>query len=270
MRIGTTTFAFRYAFLDPGCSPPLESVVESVGDLRLDVLQICENARPMELSGAAWARVIDCAAARGVEIELGCKTTRPEVFRRYLDRAAALPSRLLRIVFEEEEGCAPTRADLDRFMARVWPWVEAAGVRIAFENHFDLPSRVLAEAMLPYPAARAGFCVDTANSLRNFETPEAVLEMLGPRAFCYHLKDFFVEGDKLGFRVSGARLGEGRLDLDGVLDRILARDAAPELLVENWVPATGVRETDIREDEMWLRCGVGALLARLSARGAAP
>jgi sugar phosphate isomerase/epimerase len=266
MKIGTTTFAFRYGFLDPARSPSLESVVAAAADLGLDALQICENARPMEVPESAWRRVVECAAARGVEVQLGCKTTRPEVFRQYLDRAAALPSRFLRVVLEEEQGRAPVRADVDRFLALVWPWVESAGVRLAIENHFEVPSGVLAEAVAPYPAAQVGFCVDTANSLRNFESPEGVLHLLGSRAFCYHVKDFLVEGDKLGFRVTGAPLGEGRLDLDGVLDRILAKDSAPALFVENWVPGTGVREADVHEDGVWLRRGIDVLLARLAAR----
>jgi sugar phosphate isomerase/epimerase len=266
MKIGTTTFGFRYLLLDPARAPSLESVVDRARALGLDALQICENARPMDLGDAAWDAVVARAAEAGLELQLGCKTVDLEVFRAYAARAARLPARLLRLVLEWEEGPAPTRADVDAFLAGAWPVIESHGLRLAIENHFDVPSEVLAEAVAPHPAAKIGFCIDTANSLRNFEPPEEVLDLLGPRAFCYHLKDFRVEGDKLGFRVGGAPLGEGGLDLDGVLDRIFALTPAPEIFVENWTPATGNWETDVREDGLWLRRSLAALRSRLEAR----
>ena len=267
MKIGTTSFGFRYLLLDPALAPSLESVVDRTRRFSLNVLQVCENARPMELPDTAWRQVVRRAKEREIELQLGCKTTCHEVFKRYLERAAELPSRLLRLVFEEEEGAPPSRGAVDRFLEAVWPALESAGVRLAIENHFDVPCRVLAGAVARYPAARLGFCVDTANSLRNFESPEMVLDLLGSRAFCYHLKDFRVDGDKLGFRVSGARLGEGRLDLDGLLRRIFMQDPDPLILIENWVPTSGDRETDISEDDAWLRAGVEVLRSRMAAMG---
>lgn len=170
-----------------------------------------------------------------------------------------MPGRTLRLVFEEEQGQAPSRAQVERFLARAAPLLERANARLAIENHFDVPSALLAAAVQPYPEALVGFCVDTANSLRNFESPEAVLDLLGPRAFCYHLKDYRVDGHMLGFAVTGAPLGEGRLDLAGTLARIRERHSEPEIYVENWVPASGGRERDIAADADWL----GKSLTRL-------
>ena len=266
MKLGTTTFGFRYLLLDAARVPSLESVVERARAAGLEALQVCENARPMELDEGKWQAVVERAAELGVELQLGCKTVDLGEFQAYAERAARLPARLLRVVLEWEEGPAPTRADVDAFLMGAWPILEANDLRLAIENHFDVPSEALAAAVARYPRERVGFCIDTANSLRNFEPPEKVLELLGDRAFCYHLKDFRVEGDKLGFRVSGAVLGEGRLDLDGVLERIFARDAAPQIFVENWTPGTGGWEADVREDEKWLRRSVAALRTRLERR----
>jgi sugar phosphate isomerase/epimerase len=266
MKVGTTTFGFRYLLLDPARAPSLQSLVNRARVLGLDALQICENARPLELDDARWQEVVERAAEADLELQLGAKTVDLGVFQAYAERAARLPARLLRLVLEWEEGPAPTRGDVDRFLTGAWPMLEAHGLRLAIENHFDVASEALAEAVAPYPSALVGFCIDTANSLRNFEPPEKVLDLLGDRAFCYHLKDFCVKGDKLGFQVDGAPLGEGRLGLDRILDRIFARQAAPELFVENWTPATGDWETDVREDDLWLRRSLYALQARLEAR----
>jgi sugar phosphate isomerase/epimerase len=269
MKIGTTTFAFRYLFLDPARAPSLQSVVEQARGYGLEVMQVCENARPIELSDREWQDVLGCAGRAGIEIQLGCKTTDVTVFQSFLERAAVLPSRLLRLVFEVEGAQPQAPYELSEFLKDVWPLIQETGVRLAIENHFDVPSRVLAEAVAPYPPAQVGFCVDTANSLRNFESTQSVFDLLGSRAFCYHVKDFRVDGDQLGFRVAGAPLGEGQLDLEGVLERILTGGRAGEVFIENWVPATGCWETDVREDEVWTRRGLGVLLDRLLARGIA-
>lgn len=269
MKIGTTTFAFRYLLLDPARAPSLQSVVEQAHGYGLEVLQVCENARPMDLSEREWREVLGCAGRAGMEIQLGCKTTDVKVFQGYLGRAAALPDRFLRLVFESEGGQPPAASEVSEFLSRIWPMIQATGVRLAIENHFDVPSRVLAAAVAPYPPAQVGFCVDTANSLRNFESTQSVFDLLGSRAFCYHVKDSRVDGDQLGFRVSGAPLGEGQLDLDGVLDRILTASRPGEIFIENWVPATGCWETDVRQDEVWTRRSFDVLRDRLRARGIA-
>lgn len=267
MKVGTTSFGFRYLLLDRTLAPPLEEIVERTRVCGLRVLQICENARPLELSGTEWRSLLRYADDAGIEIQLGCKTLDGNVLEQYLARAADMPRRFLRVVFEDERGAPPTRAAVERLLEAAWPALERAGTRLAIENHFDVPSRMLAEVAQAYPASQVGFCVDTANSLRNFEPPELVMELLGPRAYCYHLKDFRVEGTLLGFTVGGAPLGSGRMNLDWILDTILATNPQGELFLENWVPATGARDQDIHEDQRWLRLSLETLESRLRARG---
>lgn len=267
--IGTTTFGFRYQLLDPAHAPSLASLVDQTRELGLEALQICENARPLEVDEAGWGRLADHAASAGVRLGIGGRTTDPALFRRYLERAASLPGRTLRLVFEEEEGDPPSPGDLARFLRRAAPALENAGVRLAIENHCDLASPVLAAEVAPYPADLVGFCVDTANSLRNFEPPERVMELLGPRAFCYHLKDYRVDGQVLGFQVRGAPLGTGRLDVDWFLDMVFDRYSEPEIYLENWVIPAGDRIRDIQEDELWLRASLACLRQRLEERAAA-
>ena len=264
MRIGTTSFGFRYQLLDPALAPPLTRIIEQAAQLGLDTLQICENARPLELTAAQWDELQRQAAQSGLALGLGCKTTSKDVFARYLERAAPLPGKMLRLVFEEESGSPPSREQVDRFLEQAAPMLEAAGMKLAIENHFDLPSSMLADAVEPYPHELIGFCVDTANSLRNFESPEHVLALLGPRAFCYHIKDFTVAGHLLGFAVTGVPLGKGALKLDPLLQRIFDHNPEPDLYVENWVPATGERFTDILQDAAWLRESLEALRYRVA------
>jgi hypothetical protein len=144
------------------------------------------------------------------------------VLLRYAGRCARLRVPVLRLVLERDGALPTTRSDVDSFLTVAVPALTAQGVLLAIEDHFDVSCRVLAEAVALYSPASVGFCVDTANSLRNFEPAETVFDFLGARAYCYHLKDFRVQREQVGFRVTGAPLGEGDLDLDRILGRTLA------------------------------------------------
>jgi sugar phosphate isomerase/epimerase len=236
--------------MDERLAPPLERIVDETRALGLECLQICENARPLALSDGQWSRLIDHAGEVGLALELGCMTLRVPVLERYLQRAAAIPSSTLRIVLEEDEP--PSRDDLAAFLDAAAAATTRAGARLAIENHFHVPCRLLAELAGNYPRERVMFCLDSANSLRNFEAVEQVWDLLGPRACMYHLKDYRVTGGNVGFSVSGAPLGTGQFDVSAFLERAWGRDPGAPVFLENWVPSTGDREADIAADRRWL------------------
>ncbi len=270
MKIGTTSFTFRTALSDERRAPSLLSVVERCREVGLERLQVCENARPLTLSPRDWERLIQQSAEIGVELQLGCKTLNETELDQHLRRAAATPARCLRVVLEEEEGRPPSREFVFDFIAGLVPKLARQNVRVAIENHFDVPARLLAEAVNQHDSPLLGFCVDSANSLRSFEPAAYVLAQLGPRAFCCHVKDYKVIGHQLGFSVTGAPLGEGDLPLNEFLDTVLKSENTPELpelFVETWVIAKGDWDADVAEDWRWLKNSTATLRARLTARG---
>lgn len=269
MKIGTTSFGFRYAFLDAANSPTLAEMIRQARAAGVERLQICENVRPLEVSKSAWREAQRAAADLGVEIQLGCKTLKPDVVERFITLAQELGCNQLRIVTEEpDEHQHGTRDNVARLLATIVPKLQAAGLRLAIENHFDISSALLVELASPYPADLVGFCVDTANSLRSFEPAREVLRLLSERAFCYHLKDYRVVGSMISFSVVGAPLGEGDLDLDGCLRTVFQSKTAPPLFVETWTPSENHRERDIALDAEWLQRSVANLRARLEKIGA--
>jgi 3-oxoisoapionate decarboxylase len=249
---GTTSFGFRYALAEESRAPSLTSLVGEVAALGLQAFQICENARPLQLHSGAWRDVIQAARDHNVELHVGCMALDVGVLARYMELAAAIPNPTLRIVLEEPGGAPPERRQIEEFLAAAAPRLQAAGVSLAIENHFDIPCRTLVEAVARYPASLFGFCIDTANSLRNWESPEQVFELLESRAVQFHLKDFKLVGTNVGFSVGGAPLGEGALDLAACRNRICARRESPRVFLENWVPSTGDRTRDITADAEWL------------------
>lgn len=262
--LGTTSYGFRYQLLDPRLAPTLESLVEQTRRAGLDALQICENARPLSVSPEQWQRVVRLAADHGVALTLGCMTLDLETLRQYLERAAAVPdASMLRIVLEDDSGRGVPRPAIERFVEQAAALAADAGLTLVFENHFHVPCRVLAEVATQYPPEVAAFCVDSANSLRNWESPAHVFETLGSRAAFFHLKDYRVRGSNVGFEVVGAPLGEGDLDLQATLAAI-GRHASPTVFLENWVPATGDRDADVAADADWLARSREALCRRLA------
>ena len=266
MKIGTTSFGFRYAFLDPASAPTFVQMIQQAHALGVERLQICENTRPLEVSPADWRDAMRCATDLGVEIQIGCKTLKPATVERYLELAQLLACKQLRIVTEEpDENLHGTRENVSRLLEDIVPKLQRAGMRLAIENHFDISSTLLVELAAPYPAGVVGFCVDTANSLRSFEPALEVLRLLRDRAYCYHLKDYRVIGSMISFSVVGAPLGEGQLDLDACLRMIFERRPVPHLFVETWTPSENNRERDVALDAEWVRRSISNLRIRLQS-----
>lgn len=264
MKIGTTSFGFRYAFLDPANPPTFVEMICHAREAGVERLQICENTRPLEVSKAEWREAVRCAADLEVEIQIGCKTLKPAVVERFIALAQELSCNQLRIVTEEpDENCHGNRENVTPLLEAIVPKLQRAGMRLAIENHFDISSTLLVELASPYPAELVGFCVDTANSLRSFEPTHEVLRLLRNRAFCYHLKDYRVVGSMISFSVVGAPLGEGDLDLDGCLRMIFEQQSVPPLFVETWTPTENNRERDVALDREWLGRSVRNLRERL-------
>ena len=264
MKIGTTSFAFRYAMLEATGAPSPAQLIRQAKDAGVERVQLCENIRPLQVSQADWKEALSCAQDLGVEIQLGCKTLKADVVERFIGLAGQLGCDQLRIVTEEpDENLHGTRENVAPLLEAIVPRLEAEGMRLAIENHFDISSALLVELAAPYPAPLVGFCVDTANSLRSFEPPLEVIRRLRDRAFCYHLKDYRVVGSMIGFSVVGAPLGEGDLDLAGCLRLIFEHKPVPPLFVETWTPSEDNRERDVALDAAWLRRSVENLRQRL-------
>lgn len=265
MKIGTTSFGFRYAFLDATRAPKLSEMIRQAHALGIERLQICENTRPLDATKSEWREAQQCAAGLGVELQLGGKTLNPATAERYIQLAQELGFNQLRLVMEDPDHHEQaTRDTVVRLLEATVPKIQRGGLRLAIENHFDISSTLLVEVTSPYPNDVVGFCVDTANSLRSFEPTSEVLRLLGERAFCYHLKDYRVVGSMVNFSVVGAPLGEGSLDLDGCLKDIFSRQPVPPLFVETWTPSENDVAKDIALDAEWVRSSVQNLHTHLA------
>jgi len=98
------------------------------------------------------------------------------------------------------------------------PVAERMGVRIGVENHKDFHAVELVEMLVKLGSPAIGACIDTGNNIALLEEPMHVIETLAPYAVTVHLKDMAVQPHKEGFLLSEVPLGEGILDLQGIID----------------------------------------------------
>lgn len=117
------------------------------------------------------------------------------------------------------------------------PMAEAAGVRIAVENHTEAFSTevlwVLDQVDHPY----VGACVDTVNALMVAEDPMVAVENLVPRAFTNHFRDDRIDIQHYGFKLTGAAVGEGDIDMRRAYELIRNRSSMNRINIETEMEA---------------------------------
>jgi sugar phosphate isomerase/epimerase len=98
---------------------------------------------------------------------------------------------------------------------------------LAVENHKDFRTDELNGVMKAISSEHVGVCVDTGNNIALLERPSETAEALAPWAVSCHLKDMGVEEHTDGFLLSEVPLGDGFLDLKGIVNTL--RKARPAI-----------------------------------------
>jgi len=103
----------------------------------------------------------------------------------------------------------------------VAPIVEKHRIPLAIENHKDWLIPHMLERLKHIGSEYVGVCIDTNNSFALLEDPMDVVEAYAPWAHAVHLKDMAVCEYQDGFLLADVALGEGALDLRGIVEIIL-------------------------------------------------
>jgi len=112
------------------------------------------------------------------------------------------------------------------------PIAEAAGVKLALENHTDSFSSEVLWLIDQVNHPFVGACVDTANALAVTEDPMVAIESLAPRSFTNHFDDHRIEIEPYGFRYTGVALGDGDIDLKRAYEIIRDRSSMNRINIE--------------------------------------
>jgi len=90
-------------------------------------------------------------------------------------------------------------------------------VTLAVENHKDFRTDELIDQLKAVASEFIRVCVDTGNSIALLERPSETAAALAPWAAACHLKDMGVEESSDGFLLSEVPLGDGFLNLAGIV-----------------------------------------------------
>ena len=112
------------------------------------------------------------------------------------------------------------------------PAAEAAGVKIAVENHCDTFSEEILWLLDQVDNPRVGACIDTVNALMVMEDPMAAIENLAPRAFTNHFRDDRIEFQRHGFKLTGTAVGEGDIDIKRAYEIIKSKSPMNRINIE--------------------------------------
>jgi sugar phosphate isomerase/epimerase len=203
VRLGSQSYSFRQFDLD--------GAFECARKLGLDAMEFCTVHFPADPEQALLPDVIAKAAKAGVKMpSFGVE-----------DFTADTAANLRKFQFAKALGVEiltanPTLDALDNLDKLT----EQFGIKIAIHNHG--PESHFSKVRATLDAIKGhspmiGACVDTGHALRSHENPHEVIEQLGDRVVCMHLKDWIKGGDE-------QILGEGDMDLDAVVKAVKSID----------------------------------------------
>jgi sugar phosphate isomerase/epimerase len=127
------------------------------------------------------------------------------------------------------------KAQMKKFASRLKaaaPAAQAAGVKIAVENHCDSFSEEILWLLDLVDHPVVGACIDTVNAMMVMEDPMQAIANLAPRAFTNHFRDDRIELQRYGFKLTGAAVGEGDIDMKGAYEIIKTKSRMRRINIE--------------------------------------
>lgn len=196
--------------------------------------QLADHRGPVAL-GLSWGHGWPAGRAHGLE---GGRSPAAEIeLAGWIDAAGALGHPLMRITAGSpatrgREPAAELVARLVRPLRAAADRAETRGLRLALENHGDLRARDLAELLGRVDRPGLGVCLDTGNLLRVGDTLPGAVALLAPLTLLVQLKDCLDGDPDAPGGPQTTALGEGDLDLDGVLTALTAGGFRGPVVVE--------------------------------------
>jgi 3-oxoisoapionate decarboxylase len=265
MRLGISSYTYPWAIGVPGYPSPARpmtrlDLLDQAVALGVRTVQFADHMPLHRLSDAELDALRRQADERHLEIELGTSGIERVQLMRYLDLAVRLRAKLLRTVTDTATH-RPSPSEAVHLLGPIVPELVRRGVTLSLENHdrFNAPTlrRIVEDVGSPFVT----ICLDTANSLGCSEGPDLVLETLGPRTSCLHVKDYTIRRlpHRFGFIIEGAVAGRGNLDLPRWLTRLRAMGRDLSVILEQWPSPELTIEATIEKEAAWAQQGIAYL-----------
>lgn len=187
----------------------------------------------MSLSGGSI-----CPSSSGFNTRLG---TAEEQIARGLQISRVLGAPVMRVVVgsaKERPQIEMHAANTARVLKGMRSRIRDSGVKLALENHGgDFQARELKALVEDVGSDILGVCLDSGNPLWMLEDPHLTLELLGPIAIDTHVRDTAVWRVPEGVAVRWVNMGEGNVDIDGWVKKLVRMRPGLPVLFENLVSA---------------------------------
>jgi 3-oxoisoapionate decarboxylase len=253
MTIGISTYALFWQWQSSADQPlTLTEMIDKIAGWGAELFQICDYPLIESSSSADLAALKQHAASKGVALELGTRGVTPAHLSRYLDIARALDVTLVRSMLNTVDH-RPTTAEAVGLLREIMPAYEAAGVTVALETYEQVPVARLIDVVEQVGSPALGICLDPGNCVAALELPTETIARTAPHVRNLHVKDFaFTRKDGwVGFTFAGARLGEGLLDYDAMIDAVRPDERGINQVIEHWLPWQGDSATTITLEDQW-------------------
>jgi sugar phosphate isomerase/epimerase len=208
------------------------------------------------------------ASRLGIDLEIGMRSICPtstafdaaqgtaeEQLTRVIRAAAIAKSRIVRAFL----GTANDRRTPGGIEARIEDTVKVlksvksraadAGIRIAIENHAgDMQAREL-KTLIEEAGKDVGACFDSGNPVWVLEDPHLTLETLAPYIVTSHIRDSYLWNTEEGTAVNWTRMGEGNVDIGGLLRKFVTLCPGKTMSLE--IIVMGPRMYPWRKQDFW-------------------
>jgi len=268
MRLGISSFTFPWAIGGIDHDHPVAmtafELLEKADALGAEVLQIADNLPIGHLTKEELTKLRSAADDVGIALEIGTRGISTENISRFLEIAAVLGSPILRIVIDTKDH-EPSLEEIDSLLAPFADQFRKLKIKLAIENHDRLTCAEFNEIIDRLGNDWVGICLDTVNSLGAVEAPNTVVPALAPKAINVHMKDFEIvrSNGQMGFTVQGTALGQGRLDVQGVIAAVGGSGQDITSVIELWTPRQSSYEQTVALEESWAAQSVEFLRASI-------
>jgi len=250
--IGLSTYSFFWQWHETAPRPlTLAEIVAKTASWDVDLLQLCDYPALDRYDAAQAADLAAAGRDHGVAYELGTRGLDTAHLLHYLDLAGHLDVTLVRSMVRREEI-----TDAPELLAKVVPAYAEAGVTLALETYEQIPTQTLVELVVTEDSSGHGYLgivLDPGNTVAALETPRSTIDLTAPLVRNLHVKDFAFsrQAGWVGFTYAGARLGEGLLDYDYLVEQVRPHERGINQIVEHWLVWQGDNETTCRLEDDW-------------------
>jgi sugar phosphate isomerase/epimerase len=248
-RIGLSTYSFFWQWHETAArAASLVDIVTKTASWDVDLLQLCDYPALDRYDAGQAADLAATGRDLGVDFELGTRGLDTAHLLHYLELAGRLDVALVRSMVRREE-----MADAPELLATVVPAYADAGVTLALETYEQIPTRTLVDLVTAADSPHLGIVLDPGNSVAALETPRSTIDLTSGLTRNLHVKDFAFtrQAGWVGFTYAGARLGEGLLDYDYLVEQVRPHERGINQIVEHWLVWQGDSESTCRLEDDW-------------------